>query len=450
MEKLIVIWLALVISGFFAFDIQHRPTRSLPDRVVEISLNRDEATIWCTCKDASDEQRRRAKESLRIAVSAKVRDQPETPFTYTYFVSGGKIEGQGTHVFWDLDNVAPGKYTISAHADDGVGFRDASVEKSIELREADCHCPCHCPLIRVAPNYVSIRRGQNIVFEAIVSGLDAENLAYNWNVLNGTILKGSGTTRIVVKTDTKTKGQSVTANLTVSGLDPTFNCPIATSNAVKIGSKAIPQPPIANIQSLELDEKELFIDCSPGSLPEEDSPSSEDMIVDAWTITETNRALDKQDYQYKISGGTLIGEGSHVRWDLSGVSPGSYDITATLTSPHPSRSTEIRKTVTVLPRRCSGDLDCPELKLSGPKKTDLSGDFIVKVSLAGGSYYRASYAWSVTNGELIAGNGTEHVRVRSFADLMGPGSVLTVKIGGLDQYGLCPSTESILISKTPE
>ena len=33
-------------------------------------------------------------------------------------------------------------------------------------------------------------------------------------------------------------------------------------------------------------------------------------------------------YSYKVSGGKIIGQGSKVEWDLSGVSPGTYSITA--------------------------------------------------------------------------------------------------------------------------
>lgn len=33
-------------------------------------------------------------------------------------------------------------------------------------------------------------------------------------------------------------------------------------------------------------------------------------------------------YDYKVSGGKIIGQGANVVWDLSGVKPGTYTITA--------------------------------------------------------------------------------------------------------------------------
>lgn len=81
--------------------------------------------------------------------------------------------------------------------------------------------------------------------------------------------------------------------------------------------------PVASVASLTLSTTELII-CPADAKNEKCSNRMEISVT-----TEPNNPLgDPLIYHYNISGGEIIGEGSKVIWDLSGLAPGSYTITA--------------------------------------------------------------------------------------------------------------------------
>lgn len=68
-----------------------------------------------------------------ISVETTVND-PGSPLTYQYTISGGKIVGQGAKVVWDLSGLAVGTYTITAAVDDGCGFCGMTKTKTIIVK----------------------------------------------------------------------------------------------------------------------------------------------------------------------------------------------------------------------------------------------------------------------------------------------------------------------------
>jgi hypothetical protein len=54
-------------------------------------------------------------------VSASAIDPDNDPLTYTWFSSGGRIDGSGPQVRWLSTAVAAGNYTVTLHVDDGRG-----------------------------------------------------------------------------------------------------------------------------------------------------------------------------------------------------------------------------------------------------------------------------------------------------------------------------------------
>lgn len=72
--------------------------------------------------------------TLSIAsVATKAVDAENDVITYTYTVTAGKIVGRGANVKWDLSNVAPGTYTITAGVDDGCGNCGKTVTRSVTI-----------------------------------------------------------------------------------------------------------------------------------------------------------------------------------------------------------------------------------------------------------------------------------------------------------------------------
>jgi hypothetical protein len=46
------------------------------------------------------------------------------------------------------------------------------------------------------------------------------------------------------------------------------------------------------------------------------------------TTTAVDPEKDVVTYNYTVSGGRIVGQGANITWDLTGIAPGSYTITA--------------------------------------------------------------------------------------------------------------------------
>jgi hypothetical protein len=90
-----------------------------------------------------------------------------------------------------------------------------------------------------------------------------------------------------------------------------------------IRQKPFREAPLPSVTNLVLDKTEVFSTCST------DGKSCSDNIQ---TIEISTEVFDPENnvltYIYKVSGGEIIGTGAKVKWNLSGVKPGTYTITA--------------------------------------------------------------------------------------------------------------------------
>ncbi len=80
----------------------------------------------------------------------------------------------------------------------------------------------------------------------------------------------------------------------------------------------------ANILELNLSTEELWLGCMPEMVSGQTSERMH-VFISSSAFDEDNDAIY---YDYKVSGGRIIGTGPNVQWDLSGVAPGNYQITA--------------------------------------------------------------------------------------------------------------------------
>ena len=117
----------------------------VPD-VENLILSFTEITASCS----SDSDTRNCSDDIKnIAVFAYAKCEYGCLMTYNYQVSGGKIIqlgeksiGLSEKVLWDLSDVKPGVYTITAAVDDGCGFCGKSMTKTVTVKEcADCKKP---------------------------------------------------------------------------------------------------------------------------------------------------------------------------------------------------------------------------------------------------------------------------------------------------------------------
>lgn len=139
------------------------------------------------------------------------------PIRFTWKASGGRIEGTGQTVTWDLAGLEPGYY--KANVAIATGTNDGECEyfasTSVLVRCTPLPPPI-CPNVSLScPEEVAI--DQPITFTAnLVGGSGDVNTTFNWTVSAGTIIAGQGTPSITV--DTKgLAGQTVKADFSMTG-----------------------------------------------------------------------------------------------------------------------------------------------------------------------------------------------------------------------------------------
>ncbi|MDQ3748185.1 MAG: hypothetical protein M3367_04085 [Acidobacteriota bacterium] len=85
------------------------------------------------------------------------------------------------------------------------------------------------------------------------------------------------------------------------------------------------KPP--DVTDLTLNQTEVAASCPSGQVPQEGMTCDDKM-----TVQVTTKAVDPEKdvvmYHYTVSGGRIVGQGANVYWNLSGIAPGTYTITA--------------------------------------------------------------------------------------------------------------------------
>ncbi|MBX7174284.1 MAG: hypothetical protein K1X72_25145 [Pyrinomonadaceae bacterium] len=99
--------------------------------------------IMASCSSPDSVQNRSCSEGVKIiTVFTSVANPLNDPLTYTYNVTGGKILPYddkpielSEKVLWDLSDVKPGTYTITAATDNGCGICGKTKTKSVIVKE---------------------------------------------------------------------------------------------------------------------------------------------------------------------------------------------------------------------------------------------------------------------------------------------------------------------------
>ncbi|HMS38798.1 MAG TPA: hypothetical protein PKE69_01130, partial [Pyrinomonadaceae bacterium] len=109
-----------------------------------------------------------------------------------------------------------------------------------------------------------------------------------------------------------------------------------------------------SVTSLTLSTNEITIGCNNSEESESCSDSGREISVKTVGYDAENDPLT---YTYKVSGGKIVGSGTEVVWDLTGVEPGTYTITAGANDG--CGICGITKTETVVVKECN---DCVKKK----------------------------------------------------------------------------------------
>ena len=99
-----------------------------------------------------------------------------------------------------------------------------------------------------------------------------------------------------------------------------------------IGRRNAPAPldqvkPIPDVTGVEVEQSKVTLPCPAGTVSKSGG-CKDDQTVGVKTAVGNNPDNEVLTYNYTVSGGRIAGSGSGVNWDLSGVRPGTYTITA--------------------------------------------------------------------------------------------------------------------------
>jgi hypothetical protein len=176
----------------------------------------------------------------------------------------------------------------------------------------------------------------------------------------------------------------------------------------------------------------ITVPCAPGFHSRSGScPTAATSSVQL-TTTASDPDGDTLLYSYNVTGGRISGEGAGVSWDLSGMGPGSYNVTVDVDDGC-GCITSSTTTVTIAPcGDCIPDLVCPKLGVSCPSEVEEGSPATFTANFTQGTpVVSETYNWTVSAGTITSGQGTSSITV----DTKGTGGqtiTATVEIGGVD------------------
>jgi hypothetical protein len=198
-----------------------------------------------------------------------------------------------------------------------------------------------------------------------------------------------------------------------------------------------------NVTNLTVSDTDIRLGCQPGFVPREGQ-----VCNDSTSVTVTTTAVDPENdvltYNYTVSAGRIVGSGATVSWDLSGVAPGSYTVTAAVDDGCGVCGKTMTQTVTVSACDCVVACACPTVSIAGPSDvTQPGGTMTFTATATGGSQDTPlTYNWTVDQGTIESGQGTPSITVRVPADMSGGNITATLNLGGTQVSCSCPTTFS--------
>ena len=193
-----------------------------------------------------------------------------------------------------------------------------------------------------------------------------------------------------------------------------------------------------NVTSVELDKTEVRWPSPEGS-PLKYPSYSRELSASVKTIAEDPEG-DILTYSYTVTGGRIVGTGRNVFWDLYGVWPGSYTITAAVDDGCGQCGAKMTKTVNVLPAVNAPVCLCPEISIGSLRGKTSSPVPVFSADLSGPQPPDLQFAWTVSEGTISSGQGTRRITVRPPDELSDQNATVTVAISGLEPSCDCPRT----------
>ncbi len=190
--------------------------------------------------------------------------------------------------------------------------------------------------------------------------------------------------------------------------------------------------------SIELDRDITSRPCPPGYKCRGNCDDNMSIVV---TISDAKSENNLLDYNYTVSGGRIVGEGSKVNWDLTGAAPGTYKITVGVVDKSRTQLQTATKIITVQECEDGGDCVCPALSVDAPASLTQAGEtMIFTANVKGGAADDLTYNWITSDGQITEGQGTPVIKVATNSKMAGKTVTATVEISGVCE--VCPKTET--------
>ena len=119
-------------------------------------------------------------------------------------------------------------------------------------------------------------------------------------------------------------------------------------------------------------------------------------------------------YRWTTDAGTIIGEGPVVTWNLAGLTPGYHKASLDIHSVGSDGSCQAFSSVSVLVNPCGAVQPvCPALEISCPTDVAVNQPLTFTSRYSGGvpANVTPAYNWTVSAGTIIAGQGTDTIKV---------------------------------------
>ena len=169
-----------------------------------------------------------------------------------------------------------------------------------------------------------------------------------------------------------------------------------------------PTPTPEKAPRLSVDRQTLRIGCPPQQVPRDNETCDDNFHINVNFDVANSQAST---FNYTISGGRILGGGSSVIWDLTGVAAGTYTVTIQA-SPWPDISTWTETaTVKVESCKCKSACDCPAISVNSADEIRQGEKAAFTANVSGGSLQPAGLNWTVKNGKVTTGQGTPSVEV---------------------------------------
>lgn len=201
---------------------------------------------------------------------------------------------------------------------------------------------------------------------------------------------------------------------------------------------------------LRTSRTEVTIPCPQGTQSRSGCCGNEGAMIDLTSEIKNSAENSVWSYDYSTNGGRIVGSGSKVTLDLSGVNPGEYSITVSAKTFQKKKPHEliISDTVKITVRNCPDcgqNASCPTVRITCLPNLINQGERVFAMVEVFGA--EPTYSWSLPVGGTISSeNGSPRIEINTNNQ---KGKTITAKIelGGIPPFcqGLYPDTCEIQV-----